>query len=249
MKSPSSSSSSPSEGEIIESDSDKATTATASNKGISVDRPFRNQVSVSRSPSPIRSPRHPKSRDSSRSRSPYREPRGAKRAPSDDHYDRTRNDPRRFRVRYEDRSTNDRSRYDRYRKSDHITNADKVSRYEGRVQDERSREKQPRVRSRSPFHVKPQRSATDEHESRSRTGRGHGDRRREQYDRMYHESRGRLSTKQSVSDRGYSPVAAARIKREAEHQNTQTQNSEKLDEKRNHSAAKCVRQSLVLQIR
>ena len=97
----SSSASSPSEGEIIESDRDKATTSLAENQNHHVNRPSRKRSSISRSPSPLRSPRRRTSR--STSRSPYRESRGSKRALKDDHYDRTRHDSRNFKARYEDR--------------------------------------------------------------------------------------------------------------------------------------------------
>ena len=96
--------SSPSEGEIVESDTDKATTSLVETQGNSVDRQSRKRPLTSQSPSPVRSPRKRISR--SRSRSPYREPRGAKRPLTDDHYDRSRNDPRRFKTHYEDHRGN-----------------------------------------------------------------------------------------------------------------------------------------------
>lgn len=94
-----------SEGEIIESVTEKATTALPSAKHTSVNRKLRDALSpspVPLSPSPSVTTR---SRD--RSRSPYRNdrsPRGEKRRRLDD-YSRgsTRSDPRHFRVHYEDR--------------------------------------------------------------------------------------------------------------------------------------------------
>lgn len=100
------SSASPSEGEIIESGSEKATTTTNGFHGTNVDRHNRAQSSIGSSPSPPRSPTSQRSRVHSRdgSRSPYHEPRTSKRATKDDHYDRARNDPRRFKISYEESS-------------------------------------------------------------------------------------------------------------------------------------------------
>ena len=229
-------SSSPSEGEIVESDSEKATTAPASNKGISVDRPFRTRVSVSRSPSPIRSPRRHKSR--SESRSPYREPRGAKRSHDDDHYDRMRNDPRRFKVRYEDYPAGDRSRgRDPHHEADR---SDRSLVHEYRGANGRPGEVRPRTRSRSPNHLRTQRWDHDRHSGKNRGGRGHKDNWREQSGRGYNESRSRLSKEQSVSDRGHSSVAAAQLKADAESRNNQTQHSADSVQKSTSSTAKYV---------
>ncbi|CAD6592562.1 MAG: U4/U6 small nuclear ribonucleoprotein prp4 [Alectoria sarmentosa] len=201
----------PSEGEIVESDIEKATTAIVSKQGNSVDRPFRTRVSVSRSPSPIRSPRRDKSRTDSRS--PYREIRGAKRLVDNDHYDRSRNDPRRFKVRYEDRlqgsRSNARESYPDPNRSDGL---DGSFRYEEQDANGRPRDKRPSMRSRSPMHGRSRREEAREHhveETRDRYRREYGD-------RGHRESQSRLSREQSVSDRGHSPVAAARLKREAE---------------------------------
>ena len=214
-------SSSPSEGEIVESDSEKATTAPTSKIGTSVDRPFRTYASVSRSPSPIRSPRRHKSR--SESRSPYREPRGVKRSPDDDHYDRCRNDPRRFKVRYEDYPANDRSRpHDSYNEPGQT---DRSSAHDYRDTNGRRGEVRPRTRSRSPTHLRTQRWDHDRHSGKNRASRAHKDHWREQSGRGYNESRRKLSKEQSVSDRGHSSVAAAQIKHDAESRNTQAQHS------------------------
>lgn len=208
----------PSEGEIVESDLEKATTATVSKQGNSVDRSFRTRVSVSRSPSPIRSPRRHKSRTDSRS--PYREVRGAKRLLDDDHYDRSRNDPRRFRVRYEDhpqgsRSTAHGSHHDMNRSDGPYTGF----RYEDQDADRRLRDKRRSMRSRSPMHRRSKREGAPEHHAGDNRDRH----RREQGDKGYRESQSRLSREQSVSDRGHSPVAAAQLKREAETRTNQIQ--------------------------
>ena len=237
MASPSASppASPPSEGEIVESGSEKATTATASSKGISVDRPFRTRVSVSRSPSPIRSPRRHKSRTASRS--PYREDRGTKRTVDDDHYDRARNDPRRFRVRYEDHPLSDRSRVSKpYLESNRPTGQNGNSRYEDRDISGRSHEKHSR-RNLSPTRPRSQRLEQDQYLGRSRGAKDHW---REQGGREYGESRSKLSTEQSVSDRGHSPVAAAKLRQEAEFRNNQTQHLDNPAEQYKESTAKYV---------
>lgn len=218
----SSSSSSPSEGEIVESDSEKATTSLVTHEGTSVDRQFRKGASVSRSPSPIRSPKGPQAR--SRSRSPYREPRGAKRPVEDDHYDRSRNDSRRFKVQYEDEPTGSKgvqrsSRHD----LDRIDGSDRRSRYEDRDVRGTSYEKRRDRRSHSPNHSRGHRG-----DERPYHGKPRGiqvDRRalQKQDDRGYSESRNKLSKAQSVSGRGQSPIAAAQGKRETEIKTNQTQ--------------------------
>ncbi len=225
----------PSEGEIVETSSEKATTATAQDKGMSVDRPLRTRVSVSRSPSPIRSPRRYKSR--SASRSPYREDRGTKRTMDDDHYDRTRNDPRRFKVRYEDYPLSDRPRVSKPGlESARPAAPIGTSRHGDRDISRRSLEKHSK-QSRSPVRSRSQRLEQDPFPGRSRGARDHW---REEDDRRYRESRSKLSTEQSVSDRGRSPVATAQLRQEAEFRNHQTQHLDESAGPRNESTAQYV---------
>ncbi len=231
----------PSEGEIIESDSEKATTA-ISGKGASVDRAFRTRVSISRSPSPVRSrsPRRQKSRTTSRS--PYRENRGAKRSLNDDHYDRTRNDPRRFKVRYEDHPSSRESKLrNDYDSIDQSASSEKDSRHKDQAGNGRVRDRRPQMTSRSSFQPKPQRSTHDNYRGTNHHSRGAREDWREQGERGYDESRSRLSTEQSVSDRGHSPVAAARLRREAEFRNNQTEREASLAEQRRNSTTEYVR--------
>ena len=201
----------PSEGEIVESDSEKATTATVSKKGNSVDCSFRTRLSVSQSPSPIRSPNRPKSRTGSRS--PYREASGVKRLVDNDHYDRSRNDPRRFKVRYEDDPQGSRSKMHRsYSDLNWSDGLDRGFHYEENDASGRLPDKRPTMQSRSPMHGRPRREGAREHHAGEKWDRH----RREQGDRGYREGQSRLAREQSVSDRGHSPVAAAQLKREAE---------------------------------
>ena len=225
-----------SEGEIIESE-EKATPAITFNKGTSVDRPSRTSVSISRSPSPIRSPMRHKSRTASRS--PYREPRRAKRALDEDHYDRSRNDPRRFKIRYEDHPSNDRSKTrPNHSHGDRRAGPVKGSRLEDWNGYERQRERHARPRSRSPVQHKLQRSVKDIDFGRSHDGRASRADWRDENARENGESKNRLSTKQSVSDRGHSPVATAQLRHEAEFQENQTQRTGRPPEERNQSTAK-----------
>ena len=229
----------PSEGEIVESDLEKATTTFVSKKGNSVDRSFRTRVSVSRSPSPLRSPRRHKSRTDSRS--PYREVRGAKRSVDDDHYDRSRNDPRRFKVRYEDHPQGSRSNtHGPYHDSNGFNGPDRGIRYEEQDADGRLRDKRPIVRSRSPMQGRSRREETRGHH----TGENWDRHRREQVDRGYRESQRRLSREQSVSDRGHSPVAAAKLKRDAETRTNQIQRIDTSAGERSDSEAEYVPSSL-----
>ena len=226
--------SSPSEGEIVESDLEKATTALVSNNGTSVDRPFRKRISVSRSPSPIRSPRRKRSR--TESRSPYRENRGAKRLPLDDHYDRSQDDPRRFKVRYEDRPGGG-----RLRGSDHHYDTDLSNRglgHDYRDTNGRPRSTRPRIRSRSPDNSRTQHSNHERRREKSRSRQGYRDYWLQSGKGGHNESQSKLSKEQSVSDRGHSSVAAAQLKRHAESQIYQTQHLDDSVEKPSSTIAK-----------
>ncbi|MCJ1432387.1 U4/U6 small nuclear ribonucleoprotein prp4 [Xylographa pallens] len=220
-------SSTPSEGEIIESDSEKATKSQLSVHGTSVDPQSRKRISISpsRSPSPVPSPRRRKSVSRTRSRSPYRDPRGAKRLHEDDQHNRNdRNDPRRFKVHYEDRRHDDNSRARAsYHDADRGSGPDPYLRYDDRSLNGRSREKRPRTISRSPPRFSERRAERDRYghsrgNSRLEPGKGRSE-------AGYRESRERLSKEQSVSDRGHIPVATASIRREAETRNNQAKDS------------------------
>ncbi|MCJ1385322.1 U4/U6 small nuclear ribonucleoprotein prp4 [Xylographa soralifera] len=220
-------SSTPSEGEIVESDSEKATKSQLSVHGTSIDPQSRKRISISRSrsPSPVPSPRRRKSTTRSRSRSPYRDPRGAKRLHEDDqHNQNDRNDPRRFKVHYEDRRHDDKSRARAsYHDADRGGGPDPYLRYDDRSLNGRSREKRPRSISRSPPRFSERRPERDRYgysrgSNKLEPGKGRSE-------AGYRESRGRLSKEQSVSDRGHIPVATASIRREAETRKNQTQDS------------------------
>lgn len=212
--------STPSEGEIVESDTEKATTSLRSLNSTNVDRKSRNRVSVSRSPSPYRSPRRYHSRTPSRS--PYREVVGGKRSREDDHYgDRVRNATRRSKPRYGDRA-HGASRHLRYY-HDELDRSRMLSasaRYEDRGAQARIRDKSFRT---SPVRSQP--SAPDQ--SRFKEGGTNGQ--LNQFGRElpggkgHEEGTSRLSTEQSVSDRSHTPVAAAPRKRDTEHLSNQTQ--------------------------
>ena len=84
--------------------------------------------------------------------------------------------------------------------------------YEGQDLRGQLPDKRPTVRSRSPTHGHPSRGGAREHHA----GEIRDRHRRDQGDRGYKESQSKFSRKQSVSDMGHSPVAAAQLKREAE---------------------------------
>ncbi|KAL8669994.1 MAG: hypothetical protein Q9168_005439 [Polycauliona sp. 1 TL-2023] len=228
-------SSTPSEGEIVETDSDKATTSLRTVKDNPVNPTSRLRVSVSRSPSPFRSPKSYRSR--TRSRSPYREPRGSKRPREDDHYnDRPREDTRRFKVKYEDRPHGDRTRPHGSNDLDRSRGPDPRLSYDDRYS--RNSDKRQRVRSRSPY----SRSLKPNHARYGGLGRdfrqdGHS---RHEHDRRRHEKEGRsrLSREQSVSDRGHSPVATASSKQKAEIKPEQNPHSGRPDSNGARSSAK-----------
>ncbi|KAL8805800.1 MAG: hypothetical protein Q9182_001712 [Xanthomendoza sp. 2 TL-2023] len=240
MNSPSPSST-PSEGEIVETDSEKATTSLHTVHDNNVNPHFRRRVSVSRSPSPIASPISHRSR--TRSRSPYREPRGAKRPRQDDHYnDRPREDPRRFKVRYEDRPYGDRRKHYAPADSDRLRGSDPKLSYDDRHA--RTSNKNYRARSRSPPYSK---SAKPSH---GRPGRINRDFRRNGHGWQDHDRRGyekapsRLSREQSVSDRGHSPVATVSSKHKAEINHEQKYTSGRLTANEDQFTAKYVRHLL-----
>ena len=238
--------STPSEGEIVESDSEKATTSLCSLNGTNVDRKSRIRVSVSRSPSPYRSPRRHQSRTPSRS--PYREPRGAKRLREDDYYsDRARDDFRRFKVKYEDRSTGRKATsHNFYDDSDR--SRELSIRYEDRGTHGRMREKTVRTWNRSPVRSRPGgpeqgRPRNSDRESQAssygkftRAGKG------------YDESSSRLSRELSVSDRGQTPIAAAPPNRDAENRSNQTQRYVQSEQEVRQPAAEYVLQTLLLSL-
>ena len=229
--------STPSEGEILESDSEKATTSLPSVIGTNVDRQYRKRVSVSRSPSPIRSPMRYKSR--TRSRSPYRESRGTKRS-RDDNYSlrEERNDPRRFRVHYEERLKEDQSRNrSYYNSSGRRGEQDSGSRYRNR-EPRNSREKRPRTQSRSPNRTSNKKPYLDRFDCQKEDSRRDGYPGRDRGEHGYRESNGRLSREQSVSDRGHPSVATASRKLEAELRNNQTQRNTPSGSNNTHAADK-----------
>jgi serine/threonine-protein kinase PRP4 len=219
-------SSTPSEGEIIESDSEKATKSLQSVQSTSVDPQSRKRIAVSRSPSPIRSPirRRSPTWSRSRSRSPYRESRGSRWPNEDAHHNGSdRNDPRRFKVHYEDRRHQEkpRTRGGLYKDSDRASGSDSTLRYDDNGG--RSRNKRQRTMSRSPPRF------SDRFLERDRQGHRKGEKLEPSKSRSgsvsIRESM-RLSREQSVSDRGNTPVATALSRREAETGKKQTDNSD-----------------------
>lgn len=220
------SSSTPSEGEIVESDSEKATTSLPSVNGTSVDRHSRTRVSVSKSPAPCESPpRRYKSR--TRSRSPYREPRGEKRRREEDyHSDRGRTDPRRFKVHYEERPYDGRPRPRvSYADLDKGEPADSTLRYDERDRANRYREKRARTRSRSPLRPSRRQDYHGRYGREDRNGNrgGLGQKNRDYND--HKGSNGRMLSNELVNDRGKPPVTAEISKREAEIQRNQSTQS------------------------
>ncbi|KAI9792113.1 MAG: U4/U6 small nuclear ribonucleoprotein prp4 [Piccolia ochrophora] len=162
------------EGEIIESDSEKATTSLHSARGTTVDRHSRNHSPASKSigePLPSIAPRDPSS--------PKDYPRGEKRSRDNDaHRDSSRADPRRFRVHYEGRSyeNRDRRRFP-YRDLDGEEASGEGLRYDDRGGRRGYADKRARTRSRSP----PQYSRS--RENGGRYGTRHRDEERDTYSR------------------------------------------------------------------
>nr|WHF58358.1 serine/threonine kinase [Aspergillus sp.] len=207
------SSSTPSEGEIIESGSEsKANTSPFHPNGTSVDRrPRVRNPSASLTKSPRRGSRtasrsRSRTRSRSRSRSPYRGYRGYKRRRDDD-YDYNYDG-------YEDRrgysSRHSRSYYDYDREDNQhadLRYGDDYDYNRDRRKDERKR---PRTRSRSPYREvrKRKQYSGDEWEQRSRRENSV-------------QKENRRSTEQSVSERGKPPAVAQESGQNAETQDIQ----------------------------
>lgn len=237
--------STPSEGEIVESDSEKATTSLCSLNGTNVDRKSRIRVSVSRSPSPYRSPRRHQSRTPSRS--PYREPRGAKRLREDDHYgDRVHGDFRRFKVKYEDHSTGRKA--SRNLHDDLDRSREPSVRYEDRGFHGRMREKTLRTWNRSPGRSRPGGPEQGSPRNSDRDNQASSYGRDTRAGKGYDDSTSMLSREHSVSDRGQTPAATAPARRDAENRSHQTQLYVNSEQEAKQPAAEYVLQILLLSL-
>ncbi|KAI6716167.1 hypothetical protein PZA11_001141 [Diplocarpon coronariae] len=203
------------EGEIQDGGVYKATKSLPPYDGTSVDRLDRNRSSTT-SKSPEHEFRTRDRRSRERSRSPYSDyqPRGFKRSREEEYPDRSR-DPRRFKVHYED-SHHDYYRFSRgsYRDLDRGSVEPSDLRYDDQ---ERSMEKRPRTRSRSPYRAS---QDADRYErggfSRREEGRGgYGRDFRRPNSYGNGDVRSREIQHQSVSKRGQGPLPADHARQEA----------------------------------
>lgn len=208
--------STPSEGEIVESDSEKATKSPRLMYGNNVDRQSRICVSVSRSPSPYLPPRRHQSRTPSRS--PYREAKGGKRRHEDDHYsNRPRTDHRRFGIRYEDSpSAHERLSRNLYNDLDRSREVDANLRYDDRAHPRQGRDRRPRTRSRSPFRRMANEPDRDSHRRLGKGSRGGTYGGHDRGDKGNMERDGKLPKLQSVSDRTERHAASISVFRHTE---------------------------------
>ena len=203
----------PSEGEIVETD-EKATKSLPSAQDQPVDRPSRQRVSPpsSRSPSPYRAPR-PRD-DRSRSRSPYRENRGSKRPRHEDHYSSRRD-------RREPKHSRDAPRYGGTRSAHGDFDRDAGSsadiRYDDRAGSARSIEKRPRTVSRSPPRAHDRRPGprTDSFSSRGGKSSGIG------YHTSARDGPTKRTKEQSVGKPAMRAGTAAALKADAEQKTNQ----------------------------
>ena len=168
------------EGEIVESEPEKATKSLPSVIGTNVDRPPRHRAPASRSPEEAGSARSRQDRASSRRRA---SPRGEKRYHGDEHGDpRRRSDSRRYEPqRPESRFDDDRRRSRvSYADLDYGGSPDPTLRYDDRASDDRYHSKRPRTRSRSPAyygraeHRRPRRTPERTYERRESRARRDG---------------------------------------------------------------------------
>lgn len=221
------SSHSDSEGEIVESDNEKATTALPSAKSTSVNRKLRDALSPS--PAPLSPSPSATARSRDRSRSPYRSEgasRGEKRRRTDD-YSRgsTRADTRRFKVHYEDASDHrNGGRRDGHNDIDRGQSWNTKASYDDRDERDRYRDKRPRTRSRSParYGKSDDRSVrTDkDHRGGRRNSRDRGDRNKYGHGGSHRQN----FIEQSVSEKAYAPNPdIQRSTRQAEHDTSKPQ--------------------------
>ncbi len=215
--------STPSEGEIVESDSEKATKSPRLIYGNNVDCQSRICVSVSRSPSPYVPLRRHHSRTPSRS--PYREVRSGKRRHEDDHYtNRMRSDSRRFGIRYEDGpSTHERVSRNSYNDLDRTREVDANLRYDDRAYPRQGRDRRPRTRSRSPFRRMPVEQDRDSHRRLGKDGRAKTHGGHERGNKGHIERDSKLSKGQSGSDLTERHVAFTTLHHDPENQPDQPQ--------------------------
>ena len=212
----------------------KATTSLVGTKDISVDRHSRKPASISRSPSPYRSKRS-YSRD--QSRSPYRNSRGSKREAEDDHYDHTDNDPRRFKVRYEDRT---KSGQGSQNAPQHGLNGQRNGSYRGQATEAMSSGRRPRdrygKRSRSP--VDRHRRYVSDHKA---GGPGEHRENRPRRDGYGHdEGRSKNPMQQSVRFQRQTSLSATDPKLDAETRSLQKPQNDHEHTRPSHSTAKYV---------
>jgi serine/threonine-protein kinase PRP4 len=210
------SSASSDEGEIRDGTGsvEKATKSLPQFDGTSVDRQDRTRSINSTSISPEHGYRSKDRRSRERSKSPYsdRAPRSSKRARDDDYADRSRGDPRRFKVHYED-PPQDYTRRPRVSYED-IDHGSSDLRYDDR---DRYAEKRPRTRSRSPYRSSRggERNGYGGHSSRGgNRNDGHRDMGRPN-SYGHGDLRNRDSRDQPVSKRAYSPLPADNARLEA----------------------------------
>ncbi|KAI9844749.1 MAG: U4/U6 small nuclear ribonucleoprotein prp4 [Sclerophora amabilis] len=210
------------EGEIIESDTEKATTSLPTSNGKSVDRHSRDRLPAPNSPETSDLSHRYKDRIASREFSP----RGEKRSRDDDEYlDRSRPDSRRFRVHYEDGAYNPRPR-----PRGPYADLDRGDRYESSLQyDDRDyyQPKRSRTRSRSP--PRPSRRGDDLARDRrpNRNDRRDTVIQKRRADYGYENGRSRHSREHSVSERDIVPVPPKLSKADAE--------TRRKDSQRNHA--------------
>lgn len=211
------------EGEIRDS-ADKATTTLPRSDSISVDRQGRTQSSHSTS----KSPEHrygSRDVDSAERVGSDRPPHGSKRVRGDDYPDRSRGDPRSFKIHYEDGLQNSRRSRVSYEDIDRGSTQKSDLPYDDR---DRYPSKRPRTRSRSPYRSS-RRGGTDN--SQSRQGGGYTDTSRPYSSYGRGDVRARDTKDQSVSNRGQSPLPADNARQEAKTmQGSSQQSSSRSDE-------------------
>lgn len=209
------SSASSDEGEIRDTNAEKATTTLPRFDGTPVDRQDRNRPSNSPSMSPEHGYRSKDKDSAERTRSTY-SARGSKRDRGDDYLNRSRGDSRSFKVHYEDdtQSYKRRSRVS-YEDIDQGPVLNQELQYDER---DRYSRKRPRTRSRSPYRSG-HRDNRDVHDSRSRRdGNGFNGYPDESRTKSYYDRgdvRSRDIKDQSVSKRGQSPLPADNARHEA----------------------------------
>lgn len=210
------------EGEIRDQGSEKALKSLPQLDGAGVDRQDRTRSRYSNSTSPNDYNRSSR-KSADRSRSPYRVPHGAKRHRDEDHYERQRNDSRRFKVHYEDRPSQHQRQQISYDDIDKGTAPTRALQYDDRDRHQEKRHRT-RSRSRSPYRSVRENRGRKEYSSHNGHRREEANRSRDQS--YSHNDSFNRGSRDQPTHRGRNPQNTDSSRQEAKYTQGHSQQSE-----------------------